>query len=372
MRVVFITHKTNNLIKARGKLIEDIIKKGHEVWAICPENDFDNNKKHVLEKRGINYKTMKFRRTSVGIISNIEILFSLYNILKELKPDVVFNYTIKPIIFGSIAARIEKVKKIYSLITGMGYNYSKNTMRIKIIRVFCNIGYKIALSYNTKVIFQNKEDKDELILKKFIKPCQAEIVDGSGVDMDKFRKHPIPKDGFSFLMICRMLDVKGIAEYCKASQMLKKEYPDIKFIHIGEEDNTYRGISKKELEPYIKNKIVEFHGRQNNVERYISKSTVVVLPTYLREGIPRVLIESLAVGRPIITTNIRGAKETVKDGVNGFLVPIKDANALFEKMKYMVENKEKLEQMGEESYKYAKERFEISIINEKMIQIMEL
>lgn len=372
MKIAFITHKTNNLIKARGKLIEDIIKRGHKVFVICPKEDMDEKKEEKLKKMGVTYKTMFFHRTSVGLLNNIKILKNLVKILKEEKPDMVFSYTIKPIIFGSIAARIAKVDKIYSLITGMGYNYSKNTIRIRFIRVFCNIGYRIALPFNTKVIFQNKEDKEELTKKGYIKETQAEIIDGSGVNMEIFKKAPLPKEEFIVLMISRMLDVKGVIEFCEAAEIVKKKYTHIRFIHIGEEDNTYRGVPARILQPYIEKDIVEFHGRKNNVAEYIANSTVVVLPSYLREGIPRVLIESLAVGRPIITTNIRGCKETVKEGINGFLIPIKNSKILADKLTYMIEHQEILPQMAEESYKYAKERFELSKINKKMIEIMDL
>ena len=372
MKVAFITHKTNNLIKARGKLIEDIINRGHSVLAICPKEDLDNEKIKKLNNLEITCKPMYFKRTSINFFSNVKILFSLIKTLKEESPDIVFCYTIKPIIFGSIAAKIAKVKNIYSLITGMGYNYSKDTFRIKTIRIFCNIGYKIALKFNTKVIFQNNEDKEELIKKGFINSVQAEVVDGSGVNMNIFKKASLPKDSFTFLAICRMLDVKGILEFCKAAEIVKNKYPDVKFIHIGEEDYTYRGIPKKKLKFYIDKNIVEFHGRQNDVPKYIAESTVVVLPSYLREGIPRVLTEALAVGRPIITTNTRGCRETVKEGINGFLVPIKNEKELANKMIYMIENKEKIKSMAEESYIYAKERFDIGIINKKMLEIMKL
>ena len=369
MKIAIITHKTSNLVNSRGELIKSLVKKGHTVVAICNED----TKKEKIQELGAKYRCATFNRTSTSFFHNIKYLKTLEKILKEENVDVSLMYTIKPIIFGSIAAKKNKVKKIYSLITGMGYNYSIDTIRVKFIRIFCNLGYKIALKNNTKVIFQNKEDMQELIKKRYIKKEQAELLNGTGVDMNIFRREENHLNGkFTFLTVSRMLNVKGLIEFCKAGEIIKSKYPNTRFIHLGEEDNSYRGVKQDFIKKYKEEGIVEFKGRIKNVKEYIQECNVVVLPSYLREGIPRTLQEALAVGRPIITTNTRGCKETVIEEENGYLIPPKDVNELVIAMEKMLQKSEdEIKAMSQKSYELALEKFDINIINDKMVKIIE-
>ena len=368
MKVAIISHKTSNLIKARGDLIKEIIKKGHQVVAICNE---DTDKKKV-EELGAIYVNIKFNRLSKNIFTNLIYLIKLVKVLKREKVDMVLCYTIKPIIFGTIAAKIAKVSNIYVLVTGMGYIYSEEKIKIRIIRQVCNIGYKIAFKLSKKVIFQNKEDKEEIISKKYVTRDKAEVIDGSGVDLNKFKQAENQiKEEFVFLMMSRILKVKGVEEYCKAAKIVKEKYPKTRFIHIGSMEKTSRGLEENKLKNY--SQIVEFKGYKKDVYKYIKKANVVVLPSYLREGIPRVLLEALAVGRPIITTNARGCKETVIENENGYLVKTKNIKDLADKMIMMIEKRGKeIQLMSNKSYELAKNRFDIDIINSKMLEIMEL
>ena len=368
MKVAIISHKTSNLINARGDLIKKMIRNGHQVIAICNEED----DKDGVKELGAVCINVKFDRLSKNVFSNLKYLMDLAKVLKKEKVDVVLSYTIKPIIFGTIAAKIAKVNNIYILIAGMGYIYSEQKLKIRLIRKFCDLGYKIAFKFSKKVIFQNKEDKEEMISKKFITRDKTEIVDGSGVDLFKFKKEENKiKEEFVFLMISRILKVKGIEEYCKAAKIVKNAYPKTRFLHIGEMENSTRGIKESELKKY--KKIVEFKGRKDNVYEYIKKANVVVLPSYLREGIPRVLLEALAVGRPIITTDERGCRETVIENENGYLVKSKNVEELADKMIEMIKkDSEELKLMSNNSYKLAVKRFDINIINKEMLKIMEL
>ncbi len=369
MKIAIITHKTSNLVNSRGDLIKLLEKKGHTVVAICNED----TSREKIQKLGAKYRCATFNRTSISFIHNIKYLKTLEKILKEEKVDVVLMYTIKPIIFGSIAAKKNKVKKIYSLITGMGYNYSIDTIRIKFIRIFCSLGYKIALKNNTKVIFQNKEDMQELLKKRYIKKEQAELVNGTGVNLKVFTQEENCLGGkFTFLMVSRMLNVKGLIEFCKAAEIIKNKYPNTRFIHLGEEENTYRGVKKDFIKRYKEKGIIEFKGRTKNVKEYMKECNVVVLPSYLREGIPRTLQEALAVGRPIITTNIRGCKETVIEKENGYLIPPKNVNELVIAMEKMLQKSDtEIKLMSQKSYELALEKFDINIINNKMVKIIE-
>lgn len=187
--------------------------------------------------------------------------------------------------------------------------------------------------------------------------------------MKRFQKTKLPKENV-FLMVSRMMKTKGTKEYFQAAKMVKEKYPDTKFLYVGSTENTGAFIKMDEVQEYIDNGIVEYLGETEDVPSMIMQSSVFVLPSYYREGVPRTLLEALAMGRPIITTDNVGCRETVNQEKNGFLIPVKDAKALADKMLYMIENREELESMAEESYKYCYEKFNVDIINEKMLKIM--
>ena len=367
MKIVVISHKTTNLARTRKKLLQSFINKGYKVIGICPEKEGTEE----LEQIGVSTRIVQSDRISIGIFSNVSYFFKVKKILKSEKPDIVFSYTIKPSIIGSIAAKMAKVPKIYSMITGLGYVYSTEKLKVRFIRIFCNIGYKIAFKCNTKVIFQNNDDKEYFIQKNFLDEQKACVVNGSGVDMETFKFSKLP-DKMNFLMIARMLDVKGVEEYCKAAQIIKSKYPQVTFTFLGQMENSYRGIDPKIINEYQEKNIVDFKGYKEDVLPFLNDCKVFVMPSYLKEGIPRTVLEAMAVGRPIITTNVSGCKETVKESKNGFLVNPRDYKDLAEKMEYVINHQEILEQMGKNSCNYAKERFEVSLINKRMLEIMDL
>ena len=238
------------------------------------------------------------------------------------------------------------------------------------MRIICGIGYKIAFKYNKKVIFQNKDDINEFVNRKYLKKEKCELVDGSGVNMERFKRNPLP-DNDAFLMVSRILKQKGVREYFEAAKIVKQKYPETDFLYVGAEDKTQAALNLDEVrEEFLETGIVNYCGESNDVPSYIAKSAVFVLPSYYREGVPRTLLEALSMGRPIITTDTVGCRETVEDGVNGYFVPIKDSKALAEKMIYLIEHKEVLQKMSDASYEYCKKRFDVDIINKRMLEIM--
>lgn len=364
MKIMMIAPKTSTFINFRGDLMKAISEKGNEIVAVCPEGGFED----TLRELGARCILISLKKNSTTIFDNLTYLNHLTEIIKREKPDKIFAYTIKPVIFGSIAAKRAKVKEMYSMITGLGYVYTEDSFKTKILQLICGTGYKIAFKYNKKVIFQNKDDIEEFVHRNYLKKEKCELVDGSGVNMDRFKRNPLP-EGNTFLMVSRILKQKGVREYFEAAKIVKEKYPDTKFLYVGAEDKTKDALEIETLKNYIDADIIQYMGETNDVPSYITESTVVVLPSY-REGVPRTLLEALAMGRPIITTDVPGCKETVKDGMNGFLVPAKDDKLLAEKMIYMIEHREELEKMSDASYNYCKERFDVNIINKKMLEIM--
>lgn len=365
-KFLIIGNKTSSVVNFRGDLLCDIKKRGYDVVAVVPENDCQD----FFKKNDIKVRLVELNKNSLSISGTLNWYKNLKEIIKKEKPDKVFSFTIKPVIFGSIAAKKAGVKDIYSLICGLGMLFCSDRLKIKALK---NVGgklYKHALKYNTKVIFQNSDDIDEFAKLGYVKRERCELVNGSGVNLKKFVRNTLPKNKMSFLMVSRIIKEKGVAEYFEAAKNVKEKYSDVSFVYIGMVDKNKNAIDLANLRPYIDAGIIDYVPETDEVVKYVADCSVFVLPTYYREGIPRTLLEATAMGRPIITTNTPGCKETMMDGKNGVFVKTRDAKDLAEKMIWMIEHKDALQKMGDESYKICLEKFTIDKVNADMMRIM--
>lgn len=365
-KFLIISPQTKNLINFRSDLICDILKKGYDVVAVVPEKSHEN----FFKENNVKVRLINLNKNSVSIFDTLKYYKSLKEILKEERPDTVFSYTIKPVIFGSMAAHKAGIKEIYSLICGLGMIFSSDSFKAKILRFIGGKMYKHALKYNKKVIFQNKDDINEFVKKGYVERSKCELVNGSGVNLKKFARNKLPTNKIVFLMVSRVLKEKGVMEYFEAAKIVKEKYPEVQFNYIGDVDKNKNAVSLELLKPYIKSGVVNYIPETNEVEKYVAESSVFVLPSYYREGIPKTLLEGTAMGRPIITTDTPGCRETVIKYENGLFVKTRDAKDLAEKMIWMIEHKNKLQKMGDKSFEICKKKFEIGIINEKMMGVM--
>ena len=367
-KILMIASKTKAHLNFRGDLTREIVNKGYEVSVVVPHEFYKNE----LENLGVKVIVMPYNKNSVSIFANLSSLKKLKKIMEEEKPDKVFAYTIKPVIYGSIAAHKCKINEMYSMVTGLGHIYSDNSFKVRLLRFICGKLYKKAFKYNKKVIFQNQDDIDEVVRRKYIKREKCELVNGSGVNMERFKRNPLPKENV-FLMVSRVLKEKGVVEYFEAAKVIKEKYKDkVTFMFVGEIDKTNYAVDTEKLQSYVDEKIVDLLPETDDVPNYIRKSRYFVLPTYYREGIPRALLEALSMGRPIITTDTPGCKETIGAKKNGLFVKIKDVNDLVDKMEWMIENPKEIEKMSDNSYELCKSKFEVSIINKRMLEILEI
>lgn len=367
-KFLLIGPKTKTVVNFRGDLLKDVKKHGYEVVVVVPESD----KSGFFKNNGIKVRLVKLKKNSTSVFGSLKYCSELTKIIKEEKPDKVFSFTIKPVIFGSIAAKRAGVKEIYSLVCGLGLLFSSDAMKIRVLRLIGGNLYKIALRYNQKVIFQNKDDIDEFVKRKYVKRSQCELVNGSGVNLEKFKKNKLPKNEMEFLMVSRVLKEKGVLEYFEAAKIVKKKYPEVKFAYIGAIDKNKNAINLNVLKPYIDAGVVDYIPETDAVEKYVAKCSVFVLPTYYREGIPRTLLEATAMGRPIITTRTPGCKEVIHDNKNGVFVKPRSSRDLADKMIWMIEKRDKLQEMGDESYALCLSKFEIGMINKEMMKAMAI
>lgn len=374
-RVILIGTVASSFYGFRADLIAMLLKRGHQIYAFTSEyTDMDLKK---IESLGAIPVTYELNRGGLNPFLDIIATYKLSKKIKKIKPDLVFSYFSKPVIFGTIAAKLAKVPKVIGMLEGLGYTFteqpeglSKKTQFIKKIQVLL---YKIALPQLDKLIFLNPDDPKDLLEQHAIHVKKIDVLGGIGLNLDDYKfSNNYPYD-ISFIFIARLLSEKGIHDYIRAARIVKNKYPSTKFTVLGGIDNEALGaLTETELQILIEKKIIEYPGHVNNVADWIENSSVFVLPSYYREGVPRSTQEAMAIGRPIITTDVPGCRETVIDGVNGFLVPKWNPEALAEKMVFFIEHPEQIQKMGYESYKIAQEKFDADKVNQRLLNILGL
>ncbi len=358
-----------SLVKFRYQLLNDLGHLGYEVIACAP--DADDEIISILNDINVQYVNIALCRTGVNPYLDVINLLKMRKTFKKIKPDYVLSYTIKPVIYGSIAAKLAGVKKIYSMVTGLGYAFTSKSFKSKIVNGIVQQLLKISLLFNEIVFFQNPDDIEVFKKNKLLKnEDQAFMINGSGVDLDYYKKTSLPKD-FSFLLIARLIKDKGVVEYAEAARIVKKKYPDVKFNLAGWIDSNPTAINQSTLNNWISDGVIDFLGSLDDVRPAIENCSVYVLPSY-REGTPRTVLEAMAMGRPIITTDAPGCRETVEDGENGFLVPIKEVGSLVTKMIEMIENPILVQNMAEKSYDLVCEKYDVHKVNKIIIKRMYL
>jgi glycosyltransferase involved in cell wall biosynthesis len=356
-----------SLINFRGQLIKDLIHRHSCVYAIAP--DMDSETASVLIDYGARPISCGFDRVGLNPINDLVNLIRLTVVLHEIRCDLFIGYTIKPVVFGTIAAKISGIRNVYALITGLGYSFFGETKKQKLIGCVARMMYKLALRFCSGVIFQNRDDLLEFQSRSLLDHDKVTVVNGSGVDLDWFSPVRIPDTGIRFLMIARLYREKGVFEYLRAAEVIKSSYPGVKIRLVGRIDGNPNSIDTKILTHLIDNEVLEYFEDSKDVREHIKESTVLVHPSY-REGVPRVVLEAMAMGRPIITTDAPGCRETVQHGVNGFLIKIRDSNALVNMMTRMIEEPQILALMGRRSREIAEARFNVHSVNHKIIEFL--
>ncbi len=369
MRILIVAGFGFSLVQFRGDLIKSWLAMGHEVTAVAPDNEV----REELQDMGVDYLNANLARDSINPVLDFLYVISLIRLLKVIKPDLVLLYTVKPVIYGSIAALFYRRCNVFSMITGLGKVYNRNSFKGLFIKSIVSVLYRIGLKRNKHVFFQNQDDSYYFVANKLVDRSKIIMINGSGVNLDFYKVKPLITEPVVFLMIARLLHEKGFKEYVEAAKAIKLKYPTVVFKLIGWSfDNSADTISRDVVDNWRTEGVVEVYGRTNDVKLYLTGSSVFVLPSFYREGTPRSVLEAMAMGRPIITTDAPGCRETVEDGVNGFLVPVKDSKALAEAMERFIKNPALVEQMGRESRRIAEEKYDVHKVNEVINRAMGL
>jgi glycosyltransferase involved in cell wall biosynthesis len=368
MKIAVLSSHTSSLFWFRLDMMKDFIKKGHTVIALGPEPE--DNWKPKFKEHDIDYRQLSVERNGMNPLKDLKTLRSLYTFMKKENPDKVFAYQAKTVVYGSIAAKINGVSEVYPLIAGLGSIFRGKGFKNKIVKTIMKIEYWVACKCSKKVFFQNYDDKNEFIKNGLVNDEKTVIINGSGVDLGKFKPTQFPEEP-AFLFIGRLIKDKGIIEYLEACKKVKAKHPKIRCLLVGPFDSNPSALKNDELKPYIESGVIEYFGEQNDVRPFISQCSTYVLPSY-HEGTPKTVLEAMAMGRSIITSDAPGCRETVIEGLNGYLVKVKDIKGLTNKMEYLISDLEICKNMGQESAKIAREKYDVKIINQSIMQTMGL
>lgn len=375
MNFILISQNVSpGLLIFRKDLIKYLVGKGYTVFAFAI--DYTQESKQEVVALGATPVSYSLDKTGMNPIRDLKDTWTLSTKLKELQPDVVFSFFVKPSIYGTLAAALAGVPRRIAMLEGLGYmytatsnGYSAKKRLLQFVHGFlCTASYAFA----HKVLFLNPDDPRDLSNKALLNRKKFQVLGPIGLDLNTFPYQTVSSsDPVRFIFIARLLAEKGIFEYLAAARIVKKQYPDVEFVVLGglDPDNP-AALTSAQLDDVINEGIIIYPGHVSNVPEWITDSQVFVLPSFYREGIPRSTQEAMAIGRAVITTDVPGCRETVKDGVNGFLVPPFDSKALAEKMLYLIEHPEEIKRMGDESNRIAKESFDVHNINPILADIL--
>lgn len=368
MKIAVLSSHTSSLFWFRMDMMKDFIENGHTVIALGSEPETEWKKK--FEEYNIDYRQLYVERNGMNPLKDLKTLRSLYKFMKKEKPDKVFAYQAKTVVYGSIAAKLNGVSEVYPLIAGLGSIFRGEGTKNKIVKTIMKIEYWAACKFSKKVFFQNQDDKNEFIQNGLVRDKKTVIINGSGVDLEKFKPTQFPEEP-AFLYIGRLIKDKGIMEYLEACKEVKDKHSEVRCLLVGPFDSNPSALKPDELKPYIENGVIEYFGEQSDVRPFISQCSTYVLPSY-HEGTPKTVLEAMAMGRSIITSDAPGCRETVIEGLNGYLVEVKDIKGLTNKMEYLISNREICKNMGQESEKIAREKYDVKVVNQSIIQTMGL
>ena len=373
-KIIILNNTAQNILGFRKHLVQFLLAQDYQVYAMA--TDFTDQTKKEVKILGAMPIDYTFARGGLNPFADLKNMKQLEKIFKQIQPDVLLSCFSKPVIFGTLAAKNAKVPKIIAMLEGLGYTFTEQpegqSLKAKLIKQIQVFLYKLALPKTDTIIFLNPDDPKDLLDKYHIKVKKREILGAIGLNLDEYQFSNAPTNSISFIFVARLLREKGIFEYLKAAKIVKTKYPSAIFRVIGNFDTENPGALKQdELKYYIDNNIVEYPGFVDNVNEWITMSSIFVLPSYYREGVPRSTQEAMAIGRAVITTDVPGCRATVVNGENGFLIPKWNIPILVESMEYFIENPNEVIRMGKKSYKIALEKFNGEKVNEKLLSIIE-
>ena len=369
MRILVAGGYANSLLNFRGELLKGLIGAGLEVHATAP--NAPEGVVRELEQMGVRFHSVDMARTGTSPAQDLKYLYNMARLMARIKPTIYLGYTIKPVVFGSIAAWLMRVPRRYSLITGLGYLFSSDTLKARLYRTLAKLLYRLSLNTNSAVICQNRDDLSYLKEKGLVsKTIRCEIVNGSGVNIHQYLPEPLPDDP-AFIFVGRLVKEKGIYEFLEAAWHLGKRYPAASFYVAGGRDDNPSSLSPDEIAALKRDEHVAYLGDVSDIRHALAMASVLVLPSY-REGLPRSVLEAMSMGRAIITTKAPGCRDTIENGKSGVLVEPRSVEQLIAAMERFIKEPPLAKRMGGEARRLAEDKYDVSRVNREMLTIMSV
>jgi glycosyltransferase involved in cell wall biosynthesis len=368
--VVLIGNAVEELINFRGSLIKAIIADGHRVVAFAP--DYTLASRQAVQALGAEPAGYPLKRTGITPLSDLRSMLALRKALTNIRPDVVLSYTIKPVIWGTLAAWLAHVPRRIAMIEGLGFVFiddnNQPSIKRKFLRGIVFQLYRLALACAHRILMLNPDDVQYFISHGLAAKNKILNIGGIGVDLAAWAITSLPSPPITFCLAARLLREKGICEYIEAARTIKARHPDTRFLLLGRLDENPGALQAEEVKQWIAEGLIEWPGHVS-MRDWLAQTSVFVLPSY-REGVPRSTQEAMAMGRPVITTNVPGCRETVIDGINGYLVPPRNATALAAAMEKFILDPGLISKMGKASRQIAEEKFDVRRINAVILRIL--
>jgi len=372
-RVMMIASLGWSLVNFRLDLMRRMLANGHEVIAVAP--DLDDETRARLEAEGIRAGTVPMQRTGLNPLADMATTKALRRLMLRERPDVVIPYTMKPIVYGSLAARLAGVPACHPLFTGLGYSFTdpRPVGKRRVVRDIAIALHRLATTRVGTSFCYNQADRRDIRRHRMI-PAKAQLIDipGSGVDTARFTPAPLPEEGVRFLFVGRMLRSKGVEDAVAAARLLRAEGLPVRLELLGPTDTNPDAVRPEVLAAWQAAGDIAFLGETRDVIPHLHRASVIVLPTRLREGVPRTILEAMACGRAVITSDAPGCSDTVDDGVSGLIVPPGDVPALARAMRTLAENPALVRRMGEAARRQVCARHDVNLINRMILTAIGL
>jgi glycosyltransferase involved in cell wall biosynthesis len=375
MKVVLIGTVSSSIFGFRKLLLQSLVKAGHEVHILTTDLT-PELKQRAKAELSVQAEKYTIARTGMNPIVDLKNAWHLYRRLKALKPDCVFCYFSKPVIWGTIAARFAGIKHRYGMLEGLGYYFTDdpdgNSLKKKLIRSAQIALFHLTLPLLRGLIVLNPDDRKDLVEKYRIDVRNVMVLGGIGLDLDEYGYSKPDNEKVCFIFVGRLLAEKGINEFLKAAEIINERHSEVEFVILGKPDPGNPGsVDAAYLNKLVDKSVVIYPGAVSNVAEWLKNSSVFVLPSY-REGVPRSTQEAMAIGRPIITTDVPGCRETIRDGENGFKVPAHDPKAVADAMERFIYTPDLILKMGLRSRELAEQHFDAESVNQRLLEFMEL
>lgn len=371
MHVVVFGGFAPSLILFRAPLLAAMVARGHRVTTLAA--DGTPAIERALAAMGVAYEEIGLERAGTSATTDLRTIAALTRRLRALAPDLVFAYTIKPVVYGNLAARLAGVPRRHAMVTGLGYAFlGQDRLARRVLRRAASTLYRVALSGADGLFVQNPDDERDLRAAGALpRRLPITLVRGSGVDVDHYRPVPLPAAPLVFLYVGRLVREKGIDEFVEMARRVRAAHPGVRFRAVGWIDPNPASVGHAELDAWVRDGVIEYGGEVSDVRPELAAAHVLVLPSY-REGTPRSVLEAMSMGRPVITTDVPGCRETIVAGEHGLMVPARDPVALAAAAEQLIRGPDRIAAMGARARARIEQLYDARVVAAQMLDVMRL